>query len=98
MYSPKFTVDNKIFCLSLHHNIDNSYLFVNGRKVTKFKAKNSELIKYPICIGVLSKDYNKNSRNDTELYGNVHDFSFDYSAITNDKIVDIHNYLIKNNN
>ena len=25
MYSPNFTVDNKIFCLSLHYNDDNSY-------------------------------------------------------------------------
>ena len=56
MYSPNFTVDKKIFCLSLHHNGDNSYLFANGKEVTKFKAKNSELIKYPMCLGGLSKD------------------------------------------
>ena len=31
MYSPNFTVDNKIFYLSLHYNGDNSYLFVNGK-------------------------------------------------------------------
>ena len=98
MYSPNFTVDNKIFCLSLHYNNANSCLFVNGREVTKFKAKNSELIKYPMCLGDLSKDYNKNSRKDTGLYGNVYDFSIDYSTITNDKIVDIHNYLMKKNN
>ena len=42
----------------------------------------------------LSRDYNKNSREDTGLYGNIYDFSIDYSAITNDKIVDIHNYLL----
>ena len=45
MYSPNFTLDDKIFCLSLHHNSDNSHLFVNGKKVCKFKAKNSELKK-----------------------------------------------------
>ena len=60
MYLPNFTVDNKIFCLSLHYNGDNRYLFVNGKEVTKFKAKNSELIKYPMCLGDLSKDYNTN--------------------------------------
>lgn len=48
MYSLNFTVDNKIFCLSLHCNGDNTCLFVNGKEVTKFKAKNSELIKYPM--------------------------------------------------
>ena len=31
IYLPNFTVDNKRFCLSLHYNGDNSYLFVNGK-------------------------------------------------------------------
>ena len=75
MYSSNFIVDNKI---SLHYNGDSSYLFVNSKEVTKFKAKNSELIKYSICSGGLSKDYNRNSRKDTGLYGNVYDFSVDY--------------------
>ena len=35
-YSPNFSAENKIFCLSLHYNGDNSYLFVNSREVTKF--------------------------------------------------------------
>ena len=98
MYSPNFAVDKKTFCLGLHYNGDNSYLFVNGKQVIKFKSRNSELIKYPMCLVGLSKDYNNNNHKDTGLYGNVYDFSVDYSAITNDKIVDIHNYLMKNNN
>ena len=83
MYSPNFTVDNKTFCLSVHYNGDNSYLFVNSKEVTKFKAKNSELIKYSTCLGGLSKDYDTNSRKGTGLYGNVYGFSVDYRAITN---------------
>ena len=67
MCSPNFTVDNKIFCLSLHYNGDNSYLFVNGKEVTKFKANNSELIKYRMCLGGLSKDYDRDSRKNTGL-------------------------------
>ena len=98
MHLPNFTVDNKIFCLILDYNGDNSYLFANGKEVTKFKSKNSELIKYPICLGGPSKNYNKNSRKDTGLYGNVYDFSVDYSAITNDEILDTHKYLMKKNN
>ena len=98
VYSPNFTADNKTFCLSLHYNDDNKYLFVNGREVTKFKVKNSELIKYPMCLGGLSKDYYLNGRKDTVLYGNVYDFSFDSSAITNDEILNIHKYLMKKNN
>ena len=43
MYSPNFSAENKILCLSLHYNGDNSYLFVNSKEVTKFKAKNLTL-------------------------------------------------------
>ena len=43
MYSPNFTLDDKIFCLRLHCNRDNSYLSVNSKEVCKLKAKNSEL-------------------------------------------------------
>ena len=95
MHSPNFTVDSKIFCLSLHCNGDNSCLFVTGREVTKFKAKNFELIKYPLCLGGLSKDYNTNGRKNTGLYGNVYDFNVDYSATPNDKIHGIHAYLMR---
>ena len=97
MHSPNFTVDNKIFRLSLHYNGDHSYLFVNGKEVTKFKAKNFELIKYPMCLGGLSKDYNKSCQKDTGLYGNVYEFSISYSATTNDEILDINKYLMKKN-
>ena len=64
MYSPNFTLDDKIFCLSLHYNSDNSYLFVNGKEVCKFKAKNSELKKYNLCLGSISKDYDKKNVSD----------------------------------
>ena len=43
MHSTNFTVDNKTFCLSLHYNGDNSYLFVNGKEIINFKAKDSEI-------------------------------------------------------
>ena len=99
MYSPNFTVDNKICCLSLHYNGDNSYLFVNGKEVTKFKAKNSELIKHSMCLGSFSYDfYTQNKIKYVRLYGNVYDFSIDYSAITNDEILHIDKYLMKKNN
>ena len=67
MYSLNFTVNNKIFCLTLNYNGNNGYLFINSKKVTKFKARISELIKYPICLGGLAKDYSENSRKDTGL-------------------------------
>ena len=56
MYSINFTVANKKFCLSLHYNGANSYLFVNGTEIYKFKAKDSEILLGPICLGNISKD------------------------------------------
>ena len=42
MYSINFTVTKMKFCLSLHYNGASSYLLVNGTKIHKFKAKDSE--------------------------------------------------------
>ena len=39
MYSINFTVTKKKFCLSVHYNGANSYLFVNVTEIYKFKAK-----------------------------------------------------------
>ena len=44
MYLINFTEHNKSFCLSLHYNGANSYLFVNGKEIHKFKAKDSEIV------------------------------------------------------
>ena len=57
MYSTNFTVDNKKFCLGLHYNGDSSYLFVNGKEIINFKAKDSDITAYPLCLGGLSKDF-----------------------------------------
>ena len=57
MHSANFTVANKKICLSLHYNGDNSYVFVNGQEIINFKAKDSEIVPYPLCLGGLSKDF-----------------------------------------
>ena len=41
MYSINFSRGAKNFCLSLHYNGANSYLFLNGTEIIKFKAKDS---------------------------------------------------------
>ena len=51
MYSINFTVTRKKFCLSLHYNGTNSYLFVNGTEIYKFKAKDSGIVASPLCLG-----------------------------------------------
>ena len=48
MCSINFSATTKIFSLSLHCNGDNSYLFVNGKEIIKFKAKDLEIVEEPI--------------------------------------------------
>ena len=57
MSSINFTEHNKKFCLSLHYNGANSYLFVNGTEIHKSKAKDSEIVGTPLCLGNISKDF-----------------------------------------
>ena len=53
LYSINFTKENTKFCLSLHYNIANSYLFINRTEIIKFKANDSEITAYPLCFGRL---------------------------------------------
>ena len=57
MYSINFTVIKKKFCLSLHYNGGNSYLFVTGTEHINFKAKDSEIVASPLCLSNISKDW-----------------------------------------
>ena len=50
MYSINFTVTKKKFCLSLHYNGANSYLFANGTEIYKFKAKDFKIVTSPLCL------------------------------------------------
>ena len=89
-YSPNFSAENKIFVLSLHYNGDNFFMFVNGQKVTQFKAKDNIINNRSIraltlrtltTAAHLSGANNRLSLKnitDTKLYGNVYDFSVDY--------------------
>ena len=97
-YSINFTITNKKNCLSLHYNEANSYLFVNGIEIYKFKAKYSEILVGPICLGNVSKDWSADNMNRTWFTGYVYDFSIDYDPIAVDDIKDIHKYLMRKNN
>ena len=50
IHTPNFTVYGKKVRLGLHYNGDNSYLFVNGRQIVKFKAKDFEIVPYSLCL------------------------------------------------
>ena len=47
----------KQFCLRLDYNGANSYLFVNGTEIYKFKAKYSKIVATLLCLGDISKDW-----------------------------------------
>ena len=94
MYSINFTVTKKELCLGLHYNGANSYLFVNGDEIYKFKAKESETVTAPLCLGNISKHWSVDNMRKTGFNGYVYDFSVDYDVIAVDDILDIHKYLM----
>ena len=96
IYSINFTEHHKKFCLSLHFDAANSYLFVNGKEIHKFKAKDSEIVVTPLYLGNISKDWSVDNMKKTRLNRYVYDFSVDYNAAAVD-ILNIHNYVMKKN-
>ena len=55
MYSVNLNAAKVKLVLSFHYNGNNSYLFVNGKQMIKFKAKDSETAANPFCLGNISK-------------------------------------------
>ena len=89
-YPINFTQPGKRFVLSLHYNGSNS-LFVNATKVYQFKAKNSEIKDYALCLANISKDFTINNMKKT---GFVKFFSVDFNPVDTNDILGIHKYLM----
>ena len=83
--------------MSLHYNGANSYLFVNGTEIYKFKAKDSEILVGPICLGNISKDWLVDNMKKTGFTGYDYDFSVDYYPIALNNFKDIYKYLMEKN-
>ena len=81
----------------MQYNGANSYLFVNGVEIYKFKAKDFEIVATPLCLGNISKDCSEDKMKKAGFTGYIYDFSVDYDMIDVDDIKDIHKYLIKKN-
>ena len=64
----------------------------------KIKAKDSEIVAIPLCLGNISEDFFKANIKKTGLYGYVYDFSVDYRTIAVDEILNINKYLMEKNN
>ena len=82
----------------MHYNGANSYFFINGTEIYKFKAKDSKIVATPLCLGNISKVWSTDNIINTGLSGCVYDFSVDYDAIAVDDINNVHKYLMKKNN
>ena len=101
MYSINFNVTKKKFCLSLHYNGANGYLFVNGTEIHKFKGKDSEIVATPLCLGNISKDSSVDNMKKIGLNGMFMIWvliMIEYDAIAVDDTLDIQKYLMKSNN
>ena len=95
--SINFTATKKKFCFSLHDNGANNYLFVNRTETYKFKAKDSEIVAAPLCIGNISKDWSVDKMKRIGFNGYAYNFSVDYDGTNVDDILDIHKCLMKKN-
>ena len=74
--------------MSSHYNGANSYVFVNGTEIYKFKAKDSEIVASPLCLGNISKDWSTDTMKKKQVL-------MDISMISIDDIKNIYKYLMK---
>ena len=85
--------------MSLHYDSDNSYLFVNGKEICKFKASNKNSnFSSQFCLGSISKKFDYVDSEQVSFKGNVYDFSVDSGAFDKSNILNIHKYLMIKNN
>ena len=61
LYPISFRQSGKRFVLSLHYNGSKSFLFVNAISVYQFKAKDSKIEDYTLCLGNFSKYFTINN-------------------------------------
>ena len=81
----------------MHCSGANSYFPVNGTKILKFKAKYSEIVASPLCLGHIPKDWSVDNMKRTGFSGYVYNFSVGYDDIEVNNIKDIHKYLMEKN-
>ena len=94
-YSITFSRSEETFCLSLHYNGSNSFLFLNAPKIQQFNVNDSEIERYPLCLGNISKYFFVYNMKKVGINGCVYDFSVDYNIIDTSNIINIYKYLMK---
>ena len=85
--------------MSLYYNGDNSYLFVNGKGIIKFKADNKNVnFLARFCLLSISAGFSATESREVSLNGNVYDFSVEYNSIDKSKILNIDKDLLTKSN
>ena len=84
--------------MSLNYNGAYSYLFVNGKDITKFKAKDFEIAANALCLENISEDFYVANMKNTGLYGYAYGSSVDCRAYAVDDTLDTHKYLMEKKN
>ena len=80
------------FCLSLHYNGDESYLYVNKTETSKFKTW------YNFCLESVSNNFTKEKQSGISSNGTPYGSSVNHVSIKKEDIHSIHLYLkVKNN-
>ena len=88
IYPINFTQPNKRFVLVPHYNRSNSILFVSATKIYQFKAKNSEIKDYALCLGNITKDFTNDNMKKNRIKRIVNFFSVAFNTIYFNPIVD----------
>ena len=98
-FSINFSDTNTKFCLSLHYNADNSYLFVNGKEIFKFRSDNKNInLSTQFYLGSISNGFSAIESRVVSLNENTYNLSVDYNFFNKPDILNIHKYLMNKNN
>ena len=83
----------KKFCLSLHYNGADNYLFVNGKEIVKFKSKDSAIVATPLCLGNILKDWSENNMRKLDLMDTFMNFVLIMRPILQQMVLKIFHFL-----
>ena len=81
--------------LCLHYNGFDSYIFVNGLKICKFKTKDFEINAAPLGLCNVSKDVSVDNIKKTRMHGYAYGFSVDFHSSDVGDTLDIFKYLLE---
>ena len=73
--------------MSLPYNAGNSYLFVKGKEIFKFKADNKN-VNFPtqFCLESISNGFSNTGSREVSVNGNIYDFSVNCSSVDKSEI------------